>query len=753
MADRHGPQAATGPATPSAWGEEPGPVAQHQPAVPPPAGPTHPAGPPPAADPDAPHDQPNLSYIPALDGIRAFAVLGVMAFHGGIPWLAGGYLGVDAFFVLSGFLITSLLLNEWQRIRTIRLGAFWARRARRLLPALLLVLLFVACYAAFVVPAGTYPGLRLDSLSTLFYVANWHFILVGSNYFNQTGLPSPLTHTWSLAIEEQFYLVWPLVVLGLLKLTRNLRVLLVVSVLGALASATEMALLYHPGTDTTRLYYGTDTHAQCLLVGASLAVSLALLARERARRAAEDVAAARAVHRRGAHLRPPGGDPGWAATTVVGRVVLTVVGFAGVAGLAVMWWRLTGGSSLLYRGGFLLASVATAAVLVSVVCAQRSPLARLLSVTPLRYLGRISYSLYLWHYPLFIWINGTRTGLTGYPLFVVRAAATVAVATVSFYAVERPIRQGTFFRQWRAWVVTPVAVAVTVVALVAATMVPAVADVGVGPAPDSSLYKGPPVKALLIGDSTAVTLGLGLSEVDKTYDVTEQDQGIIGCGVTVGTQYVTKGTEVPFNQPCNSNPPPPGTPQLKTTATPYGVTVKSPDAERWTVWYTNWVDKFDPNVVMVLAGRWEVVTRTYEGKSTNILAPAFAAYVKDQLQHTVALASAKGARVVLLTAPCYATGEQPDGQPWSTNSLARLDAYNGLLRQVAAEDPTTVSVLDLSALACPDGHYQQAIDGVPLRTSDGVHFTITGGKYLAPKIWPTVVKVGREQMAATDPEG
>ena len=155
-----------------------------------------------------------------------------MAFHGGIPWLPAGFLGVDTFFVLSGFLITSLLISEWQRRHTIGLGQFWARRARRLLPALLLLLVFVVLYAAFVAPAGTYPGLRLDALSTLFYVANWHFILIGGNYFNQTGLPSLLTHTWSLAVEEQFYLVWPLVVLGVLKFTGRLWALLALSVVG-----------------------------------------------------------------------------------------------------------------------------------------------------------------------------------------------------------------------------------------------------------------------------------------------------------------------------------------------------------------------------------------------------------------------------------------------------------------------------------------------------------------------------------------
>ncbi len=216
-------------------------------------------------DPDAPIGEPSLTYIPALDGIRALAVLGVMAYHGGIPFLSAGFLGVDTFFVLSGFLITSLLVSEWQRRQTIRLGAFWARRARRLLPALLVVLLFVAFYVEFIASQGTYPDLRLDALSTLFYVANWHFILVGSNYFVQTGPPSLLTHTWSLAIEEQFYLVWPLVVLGVLHFSRSVRVLLGVCVAGALASAAEMALLYHPGMNLTRLYYGTDTHAQCML--------------------------------------------------------------------------------------------------------------------------------------------------------------------------------------------------------------------------------------------------------------------------------------------------------------------------------------------------------------------------------------------------------------------------------------------------------------------------------------------------------
>src|SRR3974390_641174 len=187
-----------------------------------------------------------FSFVPALDGIRAIAVFGVMLFHGGAPGVGGGYMGGNVFFVLSGFLLTSLLLGEGATRLTIRLGQFWARRARRLLPALLVMLVGVALYAKFFASPGQFSNLRLDPLSSLFYVANWHFIVSGSDYFNLTAQPSPLTHMWSLAIEEQFYIVWPPVVLALLHFGKRLRPsrrlwpVLGVAIAGALASALVM---------------------------------------------------------------------------------------------------------------------------------------------------------------------------------------------------------------------------------------------------------------------------------------------------------------------------------------------------------------------------------------------------------------------------------------------------------------------------------------------------------------------------------
>jgi peptidoglycan/LPS O-acetylase OafA/YrhL len=700
---------------------------------PPPPGP-HPADPGrpvPAVtrpDPDSPHRGPNLNYIPSLDGVRAFAVLGVMAFHGGIPFMSGGFLGVDTFFVLSGFLITTLLLTEWRGSATLRLGAFWARRARRLVPALLLLLLGVAAYAEWAVAKGTYPGLRLDALSTLLYVANWHFILSGSNYFAQTALSSPLTHTWSLAIEEQFYIFWPIVVLGVLKVWQRTTVLFVVAAVGALASALWMAVLYHPLGNLTRLYYGTDTHAQCLLVGASLAIGLSLWADRR--------------------TNAPARENGWAPTTERARWALVLCGVAGFVATGLLWWRVAFSDAFLWRGGFLVAALATAAVLVSIVTVERGPVARLLAWGPLRFLGRISYGMYLYHYPLFLYLDAARTGLTGYPLFAVRSAVTIGAATVSFFLVERPIRQGTFVRSWRAWVLTPAAALVTVAVVIAATEVPVSATtpflLSTAPSGNAALYKGPPVRVLLVGDSVALTLGLGMSQLAPRYDVVEDDQGILGCGVAIGAEIQLKGVDSVTASPCQPVPP--------------------PGKAQWPRLWADEIASFRPNVVVYLGGRWEVANRTWNGRWTDISDPAYAAYIRGQLDEAVRVATARGARFVMMTAPCYDSGEQPDGAAWPEDSPRRLAIYNGLVRQVGAAHPGTVTVLDLDALVCPGGHFEQVIDGVTVRQSDGVHFTVPlglsataganpdGGEWLAPKLWPAIVQVGRAQMAgAPDP--
>jgi peptidoglycan/LPS O-acetylase OafA/YrhL len=333
--------------------------------------------------------------MPALDGVRAFAVLAVMAYHGGLTFLPAGFFGVDAFFVLSGFLITTLLVTEWSGTGRIALSAFWARRARRLLPALLLMLVFVVLYARFVAAPGTYPGLRWDSIAALFYSANWRFIADGTSYFVQSGPVSPLLHTWSLAIEEQFYIVWPILVLAIVRVrrhrsTRALTTLLAVSVIGALASALEMALLFDASGDPTRVYFGTDTHAQCLLVGVALATGITLWRR----RDSQNVSSGETASSRET------------ASSAKGHRVLTAAGLLGIGACAWAWSQLHYGQAFVFRGGFLLVSVSVAVVIASAVLHPPGVVARGLSWAPLRYIGRISYGMYLWHFPLDIALTG-----------------------------------------------------------------------------------------------------------------------------------------------------------------------------------------------------------------------------------------------------------------------------------------------------------------------------------------------------------
>ncbi len=539
-----------------------------------------------------------LAFIPGLDGVRALAVLGVMGYHGGLSILPAGFFGVDAFFVLSGFLITSLLVREWSDTGAIVLRSFWARRARRLLPALLVVLVFVALYVRFIATPGAYPGLRGDGFASLFYVANWHFIFSGQSYFAQASAVSPLLHTWSLAIEEQFYIIWPLVVLGIFRLrgrrtTAALRTLLAVSIVGALLSAAEMAILFSPGQDPSRVYYGTDTHAQSLFVGTALAAGVAL-------------------------WRGHGAD---IVSSARGRVLLSMAGLIGFAGSVFLWSHIQFEQAFVFRGGFLVASLAAAGVISSVVLYPSGALARVLAVAPLRFVGRISYGMYLWHFPLDIALTSGRTGLSGWPLFLLRTGATIAVSFVSYRLIEEPIRSGSIVQAAHARVATiagvlgvsVVLVLATVSSTASATPATPVAPGPTGATTGSTVAIPPslqqaPVRVLLLGDSVAFTLGIGLHIHDYRWHVQIQNQSTLGCGVALGRKfrgdYRGQFQTATLNAPCGKR----------------DVNGKVPVPVAWAAW----IREVRPNVVVLLAGRWEVYDRFLDGHWTSILHSDFA---------------------------------------------------------------------------------------------------------------------------------
>jgi peptidoglycan/LPS O-acetylase OafA/YrhL len=360
--------------------------------------------------------QRSISYQPGLDGVRALAIGAVLLYHSLPAALPGGFLGVEVFFVLSGYLITSLLLAEWGRHQRLDLPAFWRRRARRLLPALLALLLVALAFAAVWLP-GEVAQLRGDVLAAVGYVANWRAVLEQRPYFEVVGRPPLLQHLWSLAVEEQFYLLWPLLLLaGLRWLPRPALLGLVLA--GAAGSAALMAGLAQPDADPSRVYYGTDTRASGLLLGAALAFVWSV-------------------------ERPP---------ARVHAGLLHLVGIGSLAALVVAGLRLGETAPLLYRGGFVAVDLATVGLLAVAVHPKARPEAWLLGLPPLRWLGERSYGLYLWHWPV---VALTRpeldVPLDGMPLLLLRLGATIVLAELSYRFVELPVRTGALGRAYRRW--------------------------------------------------------------------------------------------------------------------------------------------------------------------------------------------------------------------------------------------------------------------------------------------------------------
>ncbi|MCO1600179.1 acyltransferase family protein [Desulfosporosinus nitroreducens] len=352
----------------------------------------------------------SIGYMPGLDGLRALAVFAVIAYHLNLTWVPGGLLGVSLFFVLSGYLITNILLKQWEQSGAIDLKDFWLRRARRLLPALFVMLAGVMSWVMLCAPERM-AALKQEALAAVFYTSNWYLIFHQVSYFESFGPPSPLGHLWSLAVEEQFYLFWPLL-LGLgLRCLRQRKWIIGGTMAVALTSAAAMALIYIPGQDPSRVYYGTDTRAFALLVGALLAMVWP------SRKMNPDLSSKK-------------------------RLALDVAGGLGLLVVLLMIGKTNQYQTSLYQGGLLLYSVA-AACLVAVLAHPASYLGRLFGWGPLRWLGDCSYGIYLWHYPVIILTNPVvSTEGLNLSRTLLQIAVSIILAALSRYLIEEPIRYG-----------------------------------------------------------------------------------------------------------------------------------------------------------------------------------------------------------------------------------------------------------------------------------------------------------------------
>lgn len=624
-----------------------------------------------------------LAYIPALDGLRAFAVLAVIAYHLEWPVINGGFLGVDLFFVLSGFLITTLLLRTPRSVNSqsgslrVLLADFYLRRTRRLLPALTLVLIAVSAWAAFIALPEQVTNLRNQGLGAVFYVSNWVFIAEETTYFEAFSDPSPLQHTWTLAIEEQFYLVWPVVALILLA-RRHRTWLTIGSLLVATASAIWMWLTASSG-DLNAAYLGTFTRLHELLIGAIAALLI--------------VRSSHNHHRAGSFRGA--------------RIVI----FLSLMIISTCMVVLSPEGVAYYQGGSVLFSIVTAVLIIALV--RFRPDGGLILGNPVvRWIGLISYGLYLWHWPMIVWLTPATTSLDGAALDTLRLLATFSTAVASYYLIELPIRRGGWrhlrisTRVW--WWAVPISMAATAIFFVASTPSTSADAAEASPqsrvtAPDHLLGStAPHGRTLLIaGDSVPKGVMPALSDAAATGDTRIIPLAFGGCSVVGMFQVDSEGSAFNWSRRCTE------TARLQDAA----LDEHSPDT---VVWYSN---------------RERFGVRTENGEVLLAGTMSHRRVMEDAIWDSAQRLTARGAKLLIVqpTPKAQATiglcAREPESPDCAT-SATYLESFawlRSVYSRVASELPK-VSLISVDDVLCPSGAPcgVEVIDGTPIRP-DGVH--------------------------------
>jgi len=647
--------------------------------------------------------------MPGLDGLRGLAVIAVVVYHFEPTWLPGGFIGVDVFFVMSGFLISSLLLRERGETGAIDMARFVARRLRRLMPALLLLLLALALYAATWADAVELARLRRHGLGTVSYLSNWIFISDGTTYTDMVVGTSPLRHVWSLAIEEQLYLLLAVGVTAVAALQPNagLRTWFgVVSGALAVASAAWMAWLSFGGASTERTYFGTDTRAQAMLVGA--VIGAALVGRPTADRLLVRWA-------------------GWTALAML-------VGVARIGSEDARW---------LHRGGFFLVAIGAAAIVVA--CVSTPSMRALFSHRLLVLVGAVSYGLYLWHWPVLVILDEQRTGLDGAALLVCRIVVSAAAAAGSHVLVERPIRAGVLGRTWGRLAAVPAALSVAlVIAVLAWSTIGARPDVETvqadGPAqalpvvtgaevtgaedPVDPVVRGhrvvpaDPVRVAMLGDSVLHTIIGG-------------EVGAVGLEFTEWRPALTTFDAELVEVVSIAKP--------ACSFLPGEVAVREPNGayshasmERFCGdWRTELVEALEWVDVVAVHLTNDVEDRWLDGEHFEFGTDAYFVLLESFLDEVHSATDAAGVPLLLIASA-------PRTDPtWSDAEGAREALVAAFNADWAAARPD-VSTLDLGAILCPDGVCVDRIGGVDTRW-DGRHYTRRGAEHVAHELTPVIL--------------
>jgi peptidoglycan/LPS O-acetylase OafA/YrhL len=642
------------------------------------------------------HRPRSLGYQPALDGLRGIALIAIVVYHSGLSWAPGAFLSVSTFFTLSGFLITALLLAEHHRTRTISLRAFWGRRFRRLLPAATVAIILIIVATALIGDGTQLARLRGDALSSIAYVANWHFIASGDTYGAAFQSPSPFTHFWTLAIEEQFYVVFPALVAVVLTLGRGSRRTLTVALVALGASSLAWsAYLLHRGASLDRLYFGTDVRLVEFVTGALLAV---------------------AWSRRGAP-----------ATGRRARIAANGLGVTALALMLLLWATANVRDPAVYRGGLAAYSVLTALVIVAAL-QPSGPVRFLLARPALVWVGVVSYAAYLVHYPILLALE-SHTRLAPLGRFAIALPLTLLIAAGSARWLERPIRRGVRFTGPRSWIAVPAAVTLAVVVtLVATTAAPGTGSADLADVPrrfESALRELAPKAAVstaprvaVYGDSSALMTGLGLLErsVDRPDETIAVRGGAdLGCAVLTDVTRKVRGmpTEVPAE--CRQ-------------------------------WLSGWARVARAHPAVVQLGPNDVVDQQIGGRGpfVDIRDPEVTGRVREELTRGVDRLLDVHNTVVLLASPDIDVGRVDGRSPTVAvpeSEPGRMERFREILRQIAATDDRIV-VVDLAAWI--DGR----ADDAELRP-DGVHFTPASARTVAAWLAPRLVGIQERRTGDT----
>ena len=639
---------------------------------------------------DSPSSTPaDRGYLPALDGLRALAVAGVLLFHSRFSWARGGFLGVSTFFTLSGFLITRLLLSEGRATGTISLRRFYVRRLRRLMPAALCGVALAGVVTLAVGSPTRRSEFATDAVAAVNYVANWRFFLSADSYGALFNAPSTLLHYWSLSIEEQCYVVLPLLLLGLRRWIVGSPRRVALAVLGlVILLATVPQVL---GFSSDRYYYGTDARAPELLIGALLAC-----------------------------LATPQRLAAWGVGTR--RLVLGILGVAIIGVGLLAWSTTTQSNSVLHHGGFLAHAVGTA-ILIASLAAGAGPVAWLLAWRPIVWIGKVSYGLYVYHWPLFQWLDEARMGLDGAELLAVRLAATFALTTVSFYVLEQPIRHRRgYARNFRpVWLGAPaVAAALTLAVVVTFGGVwspPKAQDNAfANPTMGSGEERPDGLRVLLMGDSAATFLMPGLHEWERgASNVHSRSIAEVGCPLTPSARM-----RVFFN---NGQP---AVVPVRSQCDPFPALKRE-------------LATFAPQVVVIFYSMMETATRNVDGiKEPVALGDArYDQLALDRYTELSTVIQEAGASPLWLTVPGVEFGRNIPGFDVAgadVNDPARLRRFNALVDATVAK--TGGHKVDLALWVARRWTDSEELE----RRPDGVHFTPAAAAevvlgIVAPWIW------------------